>query len=188
MYFADMFAYGKDPNCVGITGISGCMGVIIDYGNMLYAAHFPHGLDDQLERGRRAFADYVKQEAGAFNGVNAKMYAVLNRDQRPDEQNELYALGRLLTINEFLVMRIFEHVDPGNNNPEAVVTVCQRANGGLEFKYRPNRDVAWSEGTGAARGGAYSPAIPDSKYGTNFNGWFTLDQATGHFRRYHQMS
>lgn len=41
MYFADMYAYGKDPKCAGITGISGCMGVIIDYGSMLYAPHFP---------------------------------------------------------------------------------------------------------------------------------------------------
>lgn len=117
------------------------------------------------------------------------MYAVANGTQRSDAHDELYALGRLLTINEFTVMRIVQHitVSSATKNPEAVVSVCQRAQASLNFKYRPDRDVVWSEGTGAARGGTYFPAIPDSRYSTAFDGWFTLDRSTGDFCRYHQI-
>nr|WP_143548040.1 hypothetical protein [Rhodopirellula sp. SM50] len=60
MYSATMFSYGKHSYSVGISGICGCMGVIVQHGTMLYAIHIP----DNPKRNRiggDAFIKYVSQ-------------------------------------------------------------------------------------------------------------------------------
>lgn len=61
MYFANMYCYGFHNDCVGITGIITCMGVVYTCDRTLYAIHIPdHGKAEDF-RASQVFWEFVNK-------------------------------------------------------------------------------------------------------------------------------
>lgn len=187
MYLADMFCYGKDPNAVGVTGISGCMGVFVSAGAMLYAVHIPESLPDKCARGGKAFADFVLREAGqGFDGGAATMITVANYTQRSTAADESYEIARQLGMRVFTLFRPEKHIAIGlGKNPESIWVVWQRTTGGMELCYRPTSSIQPTKGEGTPRSGDYGAFGDDERYKVDTNGWYLAKPPNAHGMRHH---
>ncbi len=186
MYIADMFCFGKDQNAVGVNGIRGCMGVFVDHGGMLYGMHMPDSVAEKADRGRKAFAAYVMQEAGVFAPDQARMILVCNSGQRMSATDEGYALCVELGVRQFTLFRPEKFIPINGSEPSAIWVVCQRGSGGdLELHYRLDDDVKPVVGGGAARGGDYGAFREDGKLSTSTSGWYLAKPPNAHGLRHH---
>jgi hypothetical protein len=187
MYLADMFCFGKDPDAVGVTGISGCMGVFVSAGTMLYAVHIPESLPAKSARGGTAFADFVLREAGTgFDGEKATMITVANYTQRSTAADESYEIARQLGMRRFTLFRPEKHIAIGlGKNPESIWVVWQRGSDGLELRYRPSSTITPSKGGGTARAGDYGAFGEDERYTVDTNGWYAAKPPNAHGMRHH---
>jgi hypothetical protein len=188
MFIADMYCYGMDANAVGVTGISGCMGVFVATGAMLYAVHIP----DTATPGKNAlggttFADFVTQQVGQPLDPNAsQMICVLNYTQRQQAHEEGYAIARRLGLRRFALWRMEKNIDVSTGNPKAIWVLWQRlALGGLELRYRPDADFTPTQGGGTARSGTYSPWGADKRYTVDASGWYLGSAPNAHGMTYH---
>lgn len=186
MYIADMFCFGSDQNSVGVNGIRGCMGMFVSHGGTLYSIHMPPSSDDKNDRGRRAFAQYIRDQSGKFDGATAQMVCVVNNTERSSASDESYELCRLLGMQHFTLFRAVKFIEPDGTQPSAIAVVWQRTKGGqLELKYRMDRDVKWLEGQGAPRGGHYGAFRDDEKLSTTTEGWYVAGPPNAHGLPHH---
>lgn len=190
MYLADMYCYGMDPNAVGCTGISGCMGVFVAHGAMLYAVHIPDNNPAKNARGGQAFADFALAQAGrAFNADAAEMIVVANHTQRSTADDEGYAICRRLGMRRFTLVRPEKFIALSESkNPESIFVVWQRTrDGGLELLYRRTEGLAVARGTGTARSGDYGAFGEDERYevDTAAAGWHAAKPPNAHGMRFH---
>ena len=200
MYFAAMYAYGSDPYCVGITGIRGCMGVVIDYNRMLYAVHVP---DLRPQLAPPSFCNWVigQQPNFNFNGKTAKMYAVLNKDNRKEAHQELKDFSRRLGIKSFKLIRCMQvpSVPNESKEPESIAIAFRYApkvaftsSGGfkastmenaddLEISFKANKDIVWDAAACAPRGGTYLTYLNDpdkAPKSVTGAGWIKVNKQT----------
>jgi hypothetical protein len=187
MYLADMYCYGRDQDAVGVTGISGCMGVFVSSGNMLYAVHIPENSAEKCARGGKAFADFVLLEAGqGFNRDNATMITVANYTQRTTAGDESYEIARQLGMRAFTVFRPEKHIAVSSmKNPESIWVVWQRGNAGMELCYRPTSTIQPAKGAGTPRSGDYGAYGEDERYTVDTNGWYLAKPPNAHGMRHH---
>lgn len=178
MFIATMFSYGKDAECVGVDGIVGCMGVFLAYNNTLYGIHVPDN-PNKLDMGRDAFVKFVNQEAPRFAGTEARLYGVLNGDNRPDAPKELAAYCRDLFVGRATIVRVRKNLKDGATELAASV-ICEFLPKSSEcmLKYQRNADVKWTKDVGTLRAGFYHNASMSDRLSTSgalANGWTLVD-------------
>ncbi|MEZ5402855.1 MAG: hypothetical protein R2729_24475 [Bryobacteraceae bacterium] len=177
MFIANMFCYGCDPNCVGVDGIVGCMGVFLAHNGTLYAIHVPDTTTKAA--GRTAFVSYVTGHDPAFNGANAELFGVLNGPNRGDAFLELAAYNQALNVRKLTVVRLNEHLGPKGLMQDAAAVLCEfiPTTNECRLKYQRHADVNWVAGAGTARAGTYG-ALPDGRLSANAapsQGWHLVD-------------
>jgi hypothetical protein len=191
MYLADMYCYGKDPDAVGVTGISGCMGVFVSSGATLYGIHIPENNPDKCARGGKAFTDFIKLDAGnGFDGEKAVMITVANFTQRSTAADESYEICRQLGMRRFTLFRPEKHIAVSTGkNPESIWVVWQRVKGAeMELRYRPDANILPKKGEGTARSGDYGAYGEDARYTVSTEGWYAAKPPNAHGMRHHLCS
>lgn len=186
MYIATMYSYGRDANAVGVDGIVTCMGVFLSYNNWLYAIHVPDNSATTLALGRTAFVNFVQQCEPHFNGANAKLYAVLNTKYRQNADDEIRDYMAALHIAKADVIRV--HKDLGAS--EAACIICEFVPGTTDcrFKYKANKDVAWTHNAATVRTGFYLNNSQDQVLSTTpalAQGWNLVDRSNSSFLGVH---
>lgn len=178
MYIAQMYCYGKDPLAVGVSGISGCMGVFAYFNQMLYAIHIPDN-PTYNKTGGDDFCAFILREDGNFDGTRARLFFVLNNTQRPGYRDEVRNIGGTLGVPKAEIIRV--NMAGGSvSNPLAVVVLCERVAGNtLVLKWMPDANVQWQQG-GTARSGYYRNSSFTQSLRTSgavSQGWQIVDPA-----------
>jgi hypothetical protein len=164
MFVATMFSYGRDSECVGVDGIRGCMAVFLAYEKMLYAIHVPDNTEERNKMGRDAFVSYVKQQVLKFCGSDAQRSAVVNNNNRPTCEKEMFEYCQDLFIGRVTMVRLRDNHGPDRSQPDAAAVLCERNDGGpCVLKYRKADDVRWGVGVGGLR-----PVFWSSRNGSSF--------------------
>src|SRR6266446_10657593 len=109
MYMAQMYCYGSDPECAGITGIVGCMGIICACRSRVFAVHIPPSGATMEKRGREAFCDYVTREMTEGTGAGRLLFFV-NGKCRPQAPEEVRAVCGLLGIRTAKLIKLWKHL------------------------------------------------------------------------------
>jgi len=153
MFIATMFSYGMDDDCVGVDGIRGCMGVFLAYRPALYAIHLPEGKDERNHQGRKAFVTFIRQRIPSFQGNNARLYGVLNGDNRPGAWNELQDFCTDLGIGSFTLVRLRKNLGVEGSQQDAAAVLCEYIphSSDCKLKYQKANDVKWTKGVGTPR-------------------------------------
>ena len=155
MFVATMFSYGSDGECVGVDGIRGCMAVFLAYGKMLHAIHVPDN-PQRNDMGRNAFVAYVKQQIPKFSGSDAQLFAVVNNNNRPTCEKEMFEYCQDLFAGRVTMIRLRDNLGPDRSQPDAAAVLCERRDGSpCVLKYQKADDVKWGVGVGAPRAGFY---------------------------------
>lgn len=163
MYIAQMYCYGKDPTAVGVDGISGCMGVFVDFADMLYAIHIVAGSKQANQTGADQFCDYVMGEAPSFDGKNARIIFAINQFNRVGYMDEVRYIGKKLGIPKVEIVHVTA-VEKDATGADKIAVLCERHGGKtLVLKYQSDGNVAWETG-GEQRAGFYHPG--GKAYGT----------------------
>jgi hypothetical protein len=175
MYLATMFSYGQHPSSVGVTGIRGCMGVFVQHGNTLFAIHIPDNSAARNKEGADAFIGMVN--TGGFNGANAKLYVVLNNNNRPNFLDEIKYIGQSLGIRKAEIARLQKHIGKSGGEYNAVCVLCERVHQATcVLKYKEDQDVRYEPG-GQPRDGYYHNSSFDAAHRTNgavSQGWHVV--------------
>jgi hypothetical protein len=143
VYFANMFCYGWDHQCVGITGITGCMGVVYKGIRALYAVHIPDNTQWNAIGGQD-FASYVARiEPKPGKG---ELFAFLNGNNRTGAPDEVKAIRAILEKPKTTIYRIVTNLGPnsGKENAASVAIVVKHVHGGLEMLYKPDGNCVWA--------------------------------------------
>jgi hypothetical protein len=178
MFIAQMYMYGRDPWCVGIDGIQGCMGVFALYNDNLFAIHVPCGSEDSKKEGLDTFINYfMTQNPSYFEG--AKLYIAFRKNQRGEGvEAEAREYGRRLNAKETCLIEI----DVSPNDCKALSVVCVRKphnTGQVALWYQDSDKIKW-EHKGNERDGYYRIEIGDEKYSceVGYPDWTWIDGKT----------
>lgn len=182
MYFANMFCYGRDNNCVGITGIVGCMGVIYKGLGTLYAVHIPDN-SQWNAKGGEVLADFVLNNEN--NPGKGEMFVFLNGTNRPNAEDEVKAIYFKLKKPATTLCRIMKNLGEksGGNFADSVAIVVRQIIGGLQQLYKPDAQCGWKDG-GSPETGQYraNDAFKGNKVPKDLepewspNGWYPVDE------------
>jgi hypothetical protein len=156
MFVATMFSYGSDDECVGVDGIRGCMAVFLAYGKMVYAIHVPDNTEERNKMGKDAFVTYIRQQIPKFSGSDAQLFGVVNNNNRPSFEKEMFEYCKDLFVGRVTLVRLRDNLGADRSQPDAAAVLCERKDGGLcVLKYQKADDVKWGVGVGTARAGYY---------------------------------
>jgi hypothetical protein len=152
MYFSDMWCYGESRDMAGITGISGCMGVVYVGHRSIYAIHIPdQGHATNTEAGRK-FGLFVKNLGEACRGHGA-LFGFANRTQRLTAGTEMAGIKQELGLPNTSLYRIkWPPQMPGRINPKAVAIKVQRAHvsaanlKGCVIQFKADESITWISG------------------------------------------
>jgi hypothetical protein len=176
MFFAQMYSYGRDLHAVGITGIMGCMGLIVTRpspGN-LYSVHVPEfGSVQAQANGVQAFADFIfQQEMNAQPPrQTTQALCVLNGDNRYQDKQDTFAaivapLMTRLGLRDLQVVRIYGNftnkVSKGTKYqlPAIAIAMSRKGQQGFSLRFKPEAEVRYAKGVnggGMARHAGYGP-------------------------------
>jgi hypothetical protein len=179
MFIATMYSYGSDPECVGVDGIVGCMGVFLAYNGMLYAIHIPD-TPARFTSGRTKFVAYVNQQAPAFDGKQAHLYGVLNGVNRSGAYLELLEYAAALSVKRITTIRLNENLGTKGAMQDSAAVLCEFIphTGNCRLKYQKAASVKWTRDTETVRAGYYDVGSYDLVLGTSAalsNGWILVD-------------
>jgi hypothetical protein len=182
MFIATMFSYGMDNDCVGVDGIRGCMGVFLAYQPALYAIHLPDGTKERNDMGRQAFVTFIKQKIPGFQPNNARLYGVVNGDNRPSALSELKAICQDLGIGKFTFVKLRKNLGVEGCQQDAAAVLCEYVPGSTDckLKYQRADGVPWVTGAGTVRDSFYFNNSFDTIYSANAavsHGWNVVDDA-----------
>jgi hypothetical protein len=182
MFIAQMWAIGKDPQCVGVDGIVTCMGVFLAYNHVLYAIHSPFVGTAANDLGREAFAYYIEKDIPNYRGKHARLYAVVNGIPRGVAEDEVRTYRRRLKAGSTTFMRLTAGLGPVAN-PASAAVICEFAGlgNGIVVKYQAHATANWQAGLGRARATHYHMANPDDRFGvasTAGPGWIFVNYQT----------
>ncbi len=138
MFVADMHCYGRDPECAGVTGIVGCMGLVLSYnGGDLYAIHVPDNDNGVLTKGRDKFVKYVKKQQQGYQGSNAELFTLVNGTNRTDSWSEGMEYARALDVRKLTEVRIDGHIPPTKSQAmgDSIVVLVRRVAGKHQDPY-----------------------------------------------------
>jgi hypothetical protein len=178
VFIATMYSFGKDTESVGVDGIVGCMGVFLAFGKNLYAIHVPDTAE-RFDMGRNAFVTYVKQQAPKFKGGDAKLFCILNGDNRPDAAREMVKYCMDLFVGHYTTVRLRKHLGGQGSSQGSAAVLCElQGTGECRLKYLKADQVNWTKGQGTVRAGYYhNSSMSDVLWtsGAAMNGWRLVD-------------
>jgi hypothetical protein len=181
MFIATMFSYGQDNSSVGVDGIRSCMGVFLHHAGTLYAIHVPDN-PMRLAAGRAAFVTHVQAQTGQLTVPGARIYAVVNGNERMSAREEIAEYCRDLGIATATVVRLRAMNGTIGTHQDSVAVICERRSGTADciLKYQLADSVAWQQGVGTVRSGFYfNNSFTDvlSNSGAVSQGWNVVDES-----------
>src|SRR5690242_9000957 len=119
MYWAHMYCYGWDYNCVGITSIRGCIGCVYVGSGALYAIHIPPQTLEKQLLGGAEFANYIMHGPDKSRKKQGELHVFVNGTNRIEVKEEVRAMRRILKKPAATVYRIMNHLGPGSGGDYA---------------------------------------------------------------------
>jgi hypothetical protein len=180
---AQMYCYGWDYNCVGITGIRGCIGCVYVGQSAIYAIHIPPQTLEKQQAGAAEFANYVLHGPDKKTGTEGQLHVFVNGKNRNEAEEEARALRSKLNQPVTKVYRIMKHLGPksGTDSADAVSILVKRVASSLNMTYKHVPDDNWDAG-GKEKIGCYDKRFEGS-FGDAVvpndaelaNGWHQVD-------------
>ena len=186
MFMADMYCYGKDADCAGITGIEGCLGLIIYHNNMFYAIHIPPsatGSKYTMSYAIEQFKSYViGQDATIQGGANVLLYGITNRDFRSSAEDDIRYVCAQFGLPKCFMIR-FRKTPKGKTLSTA--TICARLpwNNQLHFQCQADSTVLYTETGATQRHDSYKPWFAKDRRANRVAGWWPIDQSNAEIIR-----
>jgi hypothetical protein len=174
MYFANMYCYGLDKDCVGITPIETCMGVIFaSAGRFLYGVHIPDNGIETNKKGAKAFADFVLNNE-TVQKKSGKLYLFVNGIQHSTAEEEAKYLRGELKKPDTWVYRV-QNIKSG----QSIAIMVEQGINALKMEYKIiSHPVGWKVG-GSKESGQYQAksayqgaTVPEDLV----TGWVNLDK------------
>jgi len=200
MYFADMFCFGYDPDCVGVTGIVGCMGIFVATDDLLYSIHVTAGSVPEERLGAQKFGSFVNRCETPQKIARAKVFCVVNGGARLKLSNDLEPFAKAIGVKLITAVRIFENLAPMSqavgkgsrwDQMKAVAVAFKRgqAQGEFVIRYKQESEVQWLNGAqagGKYRDGWYNRAHYKEvrTVDPGFAGWHVVNNTNSGFTRF----
>lgn len=174
-----MYSYGSDPVCVGVDGIKTCMGIFLDTGAQLHAIHIPATASEH--EGIDAFVRYVQATEPGFDRGTARLYGVMNTDQRDNGVELLRSCAQRLGVARWQAVKVEEYLRHGAGRSAAAI-ICRRVGGEIQLEYKLADSFDWrrDEPTTTRRAGFYRTDYYDQVYSTDVGpgtGWISINAA-----------
>ena len=186
MYMAQMYCYGMDAQCAGVTGIVGCLGCVYVGATNLYAVHIPPQDLARQKGGAAEFAAWVLGGPDKNMGAQGQLNLFVNGMNRGEAADEAHDLRALLNKPVTNVYRIMTNLGPesGKYSAAAVSILVKRLSSSVRMTYKHVPDAEYEPG-GGAKSGCY-----DKKYEGTFGdaikpkdcnaGWFEVNATNCH--------
>jgi hypothetical protein len=152
MYFANMYCYGWDYDCVGITPIVTCMGVVYKGSRAMYAIHIPDNTAQYNSLGGQTFAQFV-QNGEHSNGKGGELLVFVNGGYRQTAQQEARDIWSLLSKPLGTLIRFQQGLPQPPNHAAAILV--RNDHGYLVKRYAHIPDNQWTADGAKPESGQY---------------------------------
>jgi len=186
MYMAQMYCYGMDPLCAGITGIVGCIGCVYVGATNLYAVHIPPQDLARQKGGAAEFAGFVLGGPDKDTVSQGELHLFVNGMNRNEAADEAHDLRAALNKPATNVYRIMTNLGPesGKYSAAAVSILVKRLGSSIKMTYKHVPEAEYEAGGAAKRGcydrkfeGTFGDAIKPKDCDT---GWFEVNSTNCH--------